>query len=164
MDRLIGEIEGCIEHGYYFAALSLALTIPDVCASFGKGRKITRYDYACWCDKWVEKDLELDGAVIYSLRCSILHSMDADIEEEPMFELYKRKQAQAGECRALTYRFFFPHQDRTEPLICRSETDERVDRVPCVSMLTYALIRAYQSFAESTPAFTHEYINLWLEG
>ena len=77
----------------FYAALSLALMMPDICASIedpGPGK--SRNCYVRWCKKWVEpkfsRSLPVVGEMLflsaedcYQLRCSLIHSGTADVEE-----------------------------------------------------------------------------------
>ena len=79
MQKLIDEIKACRDEQYGFAALALALIIPNVCANFCKKGRSKSADYIAWCNDWVEYPENLDGEVIYSLRCAFLHAMDGNL-------------------------------------------------------------------------------------
>ena len=91
--RIIDEIEKALSHDLYFAALNLALTLPDIC---GKAEypslRSTRERYIQWYDKIVgvtekpPRDDEpempyLSGEVVYSLRCSLLHEGNPNLQK-----------------------------------------------------------------------------------
>lgn len=93
--RIIDEIEKALNHDLYFAALNLALTLPDIC---GKAEypslRSTRERYIQWYDKIVgvtekppkctEDEPEmpyLSGEVVYSLRCSLLHEGNPNLQK-----------------------------------------------------------------------------------
>ena len=164
MQRLIEEIKACRDEQYGFAALALALIIPSVCASFCEGRKATGKDYAAWCDKWITYPEDLDGDVVFFLRCAFFHAMDGDLEAQPKFDDYKAKKVQSGENRKLSYRFFFPHEDAKDVVIYKEENDAEISRILCTGLLVGAIIDAYERFAANTPEFSHDYISLWFEG
>lgn len=164
MDHVIEEIKGCIEHDFHFAALALALTIPNVCASFEKQGKASGENYADWCNRYVKPELEIDGDIIYSLRCSFLHSVSADFYDELAFKKHIAKQEKSGEHRAQIYEFFVPHQDATKPVVCRMETDDTIKQMPCISHIVYAIIYGYKDFVSNNPEFTHRYDYLYFEG
>ena len=90
--ELTWEICKCLKDGYYMAALISALTIPDMC---GKAEfpdlKNTGDRYKGWFDKYIgnhEKERcaqewmpYLSGELVYSLRCSLLHQGNPNIQE-----------------------------------------------------------------------------------
>lgn len=90
--ELTWEICKCLKDGYYMAALTSALTIPDMC---GKAEfpdlKNTGDRYKGWFDKHIgnhEKEKHgnkgmpyLSGELVYSLRCSLLHQGNPNIQE-----------------------------------------------------------------------------------
>ena len=91
--ELTWEICKCLKDGYYMAALTSALTIPDMC---GKAEfpdlKNTGDRYKGWFDKYIgnhekerhgEKGMPyLSGELVYSLRCSLLHEGNPNIEDK----------------------------------------------------------------------------------
>lgn len=95
--RLIEDINNALDHGAFFSALALALTLPDIC---GKARypdeKSSKKRYIGWYDEYVgayeqypgeEGQMPyLSGEVVYSLRCSFLHQGTPNIEKEKISE------------------------------------------------------------------------------
>lgn len=95
MELLVAEVQKALNADCYFAALALALTLPDIC---GKAEypeeKSTRKRYIEWYDKHIgafekcptrEGELEmpyLSGEVVYSLRNSLLHQGTPNISKE----------------------------------------------------------------------------------
>jgi len=78
-----------------YAALSLALTMPDICGSLedpgpGKSRK----RYIAWCKKWLEprftrflgpskeKTVFISAEHCWQLRCALIHSGQASFDDE----------------------------------------------------------------------------------
>lgn len=89
---MVEEIQECLEQENYFAALTMVLILPDICAEIEKGEKSKRVDYEHWCDKWLH-DLFPDllikingeegwGKIIYQIRCSVLHNGEVDISPQ----------------------------------------------------------------------------------
>lgn len=82
--KLIENVERAIEHECYFAALALALTLPDICgkAEFpddGNGARYTK-----WCRQFVCEEHPRDNPysgdmpylnddILFNLRCAFLH-------------------------------------------------------------------------------------------
>jgi hypothetical protein len=67
----------------YYAALSLALMIPDICGSLedpGPGKSRERYER--WFKQWAEPKFNptLSATECYRLRCSLIHSGSAEIQ------------------------------------------------------------------------------------
>ena len=64
--RIIDETEKALSHDLYFAALNLALTLPDICgkAEYPNLRTGERYK-----------------KVVYSLRCSLLHEGNPNLQK-----------------------------------------------------------------------------------
>ena len=91
--RLIDDINRALENDCFFSALSLALTLPDIC---GKAKypdeKSNKNRYIAWYDEYVgsyekypgrdSKVPYLSGEVVYSLRCSFLHQGNPSIEKD----------------------------------------------------------------------------------
>ena len=93
IEHLIKEIDNALSHDLYFAALSLALTLPDICgrAEYPTANVTTRYiswynEYIgqyeqCHCDACKEAQMPyLSGEVIYNLRNSFLHQGTPNID------------------------------------------------------------------------------------
>ena len=87
LKRLINDVHCALDNNAYFAALSLVLTLPDIC---GKAKypteKSTRKRYIDWYDEYVGQYEQcpcddcrrnnmpyLSGEIVYSLRNSMLH-------------------------------------------------------------------------------------------
>lgn len=97
VDLLIADLEKSLDNDCYFAALSLALALPDICgraeyphlATSSKKRYIQWYDeYIGQYEKPPKKDENdedmpyLSGEVVYQLRCSLLHQGTPNIDKE----------------------------------------------------------------------------------
>lgn len=75
IERLIKEIEGCLNNGLYMSALTIVLTLPDICGKaefpkLGNGER-----YRKWLDQYVcSQDFNIiKSEEIYKLRNSMLH-------------------------------------------------------------------------------------------
>lgn len=78
----------------WYAALSLALTMPDLCSYAENGTKVNGKIYAAWFDKWighkyiragrkvVPDHIFLVGSDAYALRCAFLHQGQDDISAQ----------------------------------------------------------------------------------
>ena len=96
VDRLLADLEKSLDNDCYFAALSLALALPDICgrAEYPELSSYSKKRYIQWYDKYIGKyekppkesendeDMPyLSGEVIYQLRCSLLHQGVPDIDK-----------------------------------------------------------------------------------
>ena len=92
--RIIDETEKALSHDLYFAALNLALTLPDICGKAEYPNLRTGERYKKWYDenvgvtenlpKCTEDEPEmpyLSGEVVYSLRCSLLHEGNPNLQK-----------------------------------------------------------------------------------
>ncbi|MDE5552955.1 MAG: hypothetical protein K2I67_00180 [Malacoplasma sp.] len=75
IERLIKEVEGCLKNELYMSALTVVLTLPDICGKaefheLGNGER-----YRKWLDQYVcSKDFNIiRSEEIYKLRNSMLH-------------------------------------------------------------------------------------------
>lgn len=112
VNELIREIKICLKNGCYMAALTIALTLPDIC---GKAKypdeKSTKKRYVKWFDEYIKQcgnfpdnysnDIQyLSSELIYSLRCSVLHEgkpgIDKDKSDIDYFELIWREMESAS--------------------------------------------------------------------
>ena len=93
LKRLIDEINTALEHDCYFTALSLALTLPDICGKAEYPQAGVAKRYIDWYNENVgctercpsihdEKTPMpyLSGEVVYNLRNSILHQGNPNID------------------------------------------------------------------------------------
>lgn len=160
MQRIVDEIKGCVEHGYFFAALSLSLTIPNVCASYEKKRRATGEDYEKWCDQWLIPKLpyKITGNVIYLLRCSFFHAMNAKMDKSSLQEYNENREKREN------FTFFIPHEDAKGGLVYVKEGSKTIRWTICVSYFVFSMIAALEQFKEENPDFTHKYFHIWFEG
>ncbi|MGY8705125.1 hypothetical protein RAD16_05200 [Bradyrhizobium sp. 18BD] len=91
----------------WYAALALALTLPDIAASLENADgKTSGKRFAAWFDKWmpaysvgreklvtgrrIEIPPFMKGADCYALRCAVLHNGTDDVEEQRARETLKK--------------------------------------------------------------------------
>jgi hypothetical protein len=92
MKRFTDSGRRAIKDNNLYAALSLALTIPDICGSLedpGTGKSQARYKR--WFDKWAvskfttevqgKQEVFMTAEDCFQLRCSLIHSGSAEIEQ-----------------------------------------------------------------------------------
>ncbi len=93
--RIVEEIRNSLDNNLYLSALITALTLPDICgkAEYPKFERRTKQRYIKWYDEYIgkyeqddlskENDIPYEsGQIIYSLRNSLVHSGNPDIDEE----------------------------------------------------------------------------------
>jgi hypothetical protein len=96
LEHLVKAVRGAVAESNWYAALSLALTLPDICGgleSAGGSRK----RYVDWCDTYLVPTYTSqmdDGPYVflgasdcYALRCALLHRGVDDITGTPAQEL-----------------------------------------------------------------------------
>ncbi len=103
VDKIISEIKTCLENGCYIAALTMALTLPDICGRAEYGDIGNRKRFIDWYTehigqyektrattdgdkRWYADVPYLSGEMLYALRCSLLHSGDTGINGQGMKE------------------------------------------------------------------------------
>ena len=93
--RIVDDINRALDNDAYFAALSLALTLPDVCGKAEYPNESNGKRYIKWYDEYVGKYEQcpckecqtnkmpyLSGEVVYSLRNSLLHQWTPNIDSK----------------------------------------------------------------------------------
>lgn len=95
--KLIEDMNKALDHDCYFSALSLALTLPDICgrAKYPTERS-TKKRYIDWYDEYIGRYMQypgeegqmpyLSGEVVYQLRCSFLHQGTPNIDSSKIEE------------------------------------------------------------------------------
>lgn len=86
MERFTNAIRGSIETKNWLGALTLALTMPDICGRLEAPNQSSSKRYAAWWDRYMAKHYSffgrptmLAGGDAYALRCSYLHEGGSDI-------------------------------------------------------------------------------------
>lgn len=87
MKRFTDAGRTAVEQQNWYAALSLALMMPEICGSLeDPGPNKSKKRYVSWCQKWLVPEMTsgemvfLSAEDCYQLRCSVIHSGTADIE------------------------------------------------------------------------------------
>ena len=98
VDKIIANIDTTLKNDTYLAALTLALTLPDICGKAKYPNKGSKYRYISWYNEYVEgakksdspyaKDLPyLSGELVYNLRCKVLHQGTPNVEKSEICEI-----------------------------------------------------------------------------
>lgn len=93
----ISEIQACLSAERYLAALSLALTLPDICGKAEYPGEYSATRYIRWYNHYIgdeekpksvyDEDMPyLSGEVVYNFRCSFLHSGNPNIDKAKIKE------------------------------------------------------------------------------
>lgn len=89
--EIINDIRKSLDNDCYYAALSLALTLPDICGQAEYPKAALGKRYIDWYDEHIGKYAKqatsdnkayLRGEVLYNLRCQFLHKGNPDIDKE----------------------------------------------------------------------------------
>lgn len=88
MLQLIDDLNKALNAECYYAALALALTLPDICGKAEYPQEKSTKRYKDWYDKQIGKHEQcpntsmpyLSGEVVYSLRNSLLHQGTPNID------------------------------------------------------------------------------------
>ncbi len=93
MKNLLDALRRCVQDKNWYGAITIALTLPDICGSIdtpGKGNSERRS--VAWFDKYVAHAyrVEVDGAKFvfmtggdcYALRCAALHQGSFDVSDQ----------------------------------------------------------------------------------
>jgi hypothetical protein len=89
MKRFTESGRKAVKDGNLYVALSLALTLPDICGSIEAPAKKSRERYEAWYKTWLEPTYTtfLAAADCFQLRCSLLHSGSSDIDENKIIDI-----------------------------------------------------------------------------
>jgi hypothetical protein len=94
MQRFTQAIEKSLEEENWYAALSLALALPDICANVCSPNEGSQKRYVKWYNQFMlskytrgigpdkKEHIFLTGADCYALRCALLHEGSHDIKEQ----------------------------------------------------------------------------------
>lgn len=90
LESMIKEINRCLENDCPISALSMALIIPDMCGKAEYHFERNKQRYIKWFNDWIgeyetyegNEMPYLSGGLVYSLRCSLLHEGNPQIENE----------------------------------------------------------------------------------
>jgi hypothetical protein len=96
LQKLIDDMNKALDNDCFFSALSLALTLPDICGKAKYPADGNKKRYIAWYDEYVG-DYEkcpgeegkmpyLSGEVVYQLRCSFLHQGNPNIDKDKINE------------------------------------------------------------------------------
>lgn len=94
MKRFTNAIRGSAAQGNWYAALTSALILPDICGRLIDPKKDSGARYALWFDEWMGDNYRsnigstrqlhvfFSGSDCYALRCSLLHQGEVDIADQ----------------------------------------------------------------------------------
>jgi hypothetical protein len=91
MERFTNSLRKSVEHGDWYVALTMALTLPDICGRIQCPGAKSQPRYVEWFNHWLAYQFKrkigpdrfehtfMSGDDLYALRCSYLHQGDVDI-------------------------------------------------------------------------------------
>ncbi|MFJ4026010.1 hypothetical protein ACIPWF_00860 [Paenarthrobacter sp. NPDC089989] len=92
MKHLVDSVRSSLALENWYAALSLALTLPDICGRLESPELRSQRRYVQWCKTYLEPKytapgssgarLFLSGKDCYALRCAVLHEGQDDIVDQ----------------------------------------------------------------------------------
>lgn len=86
MNKIKTDVENSLHNGQHYSALSLALTIPDVCGYLERPElaKESKKRYVYWLNKYFTEFEDygdwMKAGDLYALRCAFLHGGSSDLE------------------------------------------------------------------------------------
>ena len=98
VQKIINDIKAALDHDLYYAALISALTLPDICGKVAFPNEKAGKRYIDWYNQEIgycernpnpqihEKMPYLSGEVMYSLRCSLLHSGIPNVDNDQLIK------------------------------------------------------------------------------
>jgi len=101
IDRYLDSIIKSLESKNWYAALFIALAIPDICGDLEHPSEKSKVRYVNWYDKYMlpkysvtmpslrEPHIFLSGDDCYALRCSLLHQGTGDIGKQKISRILK---------------------------------------------------------------------------
>ena len=94
MNNLLRSIEHSLQTGNHYAALAMALALPDICGWVEDPNSHSKPRYIKWFEKYLQRKYTLQatdirpehiflkGSDCYALRCAYLHEGREDISEQ----------------------------------------------------------------------------------
>lgn len=75
MEVIIREIEAALDAGFYYLAIAVTLTLPDICSALESPQgRTSGPQYKAWYDNWLAAAYPMVTADdMYSLRCGLIH-------------------------------------------------------------------------------------------
>lgn len=88
MKNIVKSIYEAVESGNWYAALFIAISLPDICGKIEDPNKGSCVRYTEWFDKYLASYKGfLSGKDCYALRCALLHGGSADITNQRIREV-----------------------------------------------------------------------------
>ena len=87
IERLVNEIKTCIENKCYISALTMAITLPDICgrAEYPE-EKAAGKRFKKWYKKFAYSEepfkIRMTEDMVYSLRCKLLHEGNPTVDND----------------------------------------------------------------------------------
>ncbi len=88
IEQLVDSIKKSLETKNYYAALGIALTLPDICGRLQNSNETSKIRFKKWFNKYLKSKYEnntttfLTDTDCYALRCAFLHEANDDITNQ----------------------------------------------------------------------------------
>lgn len=100
MNRFVASIKRSLETENWYAALAMALVLPDICGRLEDPKKRSQERYEAWFGKYLaarysndffgEGFTFLTGSDCYALRCAMLHEGKDDVQSQKAKDVVSR--------------------------------------------------------------------------
>jgi hypothetical protein len=78
MESILQEIKGCMDSGNWYAAVTLTMILPDICATLGEPKNARKNGiksrYMSWCKNHLADVSGFNPELFYELRCGVVHT------------------------------------------------------------------------------------------
>ncbi len=101
MKNLLSALRRCVKEENWYAAITMALTLPDICGSIDSpGRRNSEARSVAWFDRYVShayrdtfegvEYIFMTGGDCYALRCAALHQGTFDVSDQRARDVVER--------------------------------------------------------------------------
>jgi hypothetical protein len=97
LSNFTNAVKDSLKQENWYSALTLVLTLPDICGKLENPTQSSTKRYINWFDKYLGKEYSLEicgeiliflsGRDVYALRCSYLHGGEGNISSQRIMEL-----------------------------------------------------------------------------
>ena len=89
IQKLLESLEASVNEGNWYASLTMALILPDICSKIETPLVPTNKRYPLWFTTYMDSTYKwhMSGKDCYALRCSYLHAWNSLTEEQKVKEI-----------------------------------------------------------------------------
>lgn len=105
MEHLVQAIKHSLATHNWYSAVTLSLTLPDICGKLENPNLRSRQRYSAWFNQYVAMAHPgfLNGDDCYALRCAYLHQGEFDLEDQNAKDILNRIHFNAPDNRGNVY-------------------------------------------------------------